>query len=287
MAASEHDITNGVDLGIGAAEAFELISSPDGLERWFAEEVSIEPVVGGRFTFAGRGAYAPVSTTLTGFQPDQLMSWDWPLHQVVGEVTLTVLPKDEPGECRVEARCNFPSWPLLPRARELVDDLWRFHLGNLKTLSEGGDGVILPDFSDPALEVRQTIYIEAARSRVFQALLDPTLLARWTYGEPVVEARQGGRYSYGWAYEHDGKQVAGGPTRILELVENERLVTDWPDWRGDASNDGQKITWLLEDCGSGTNLTLIHDGFARASDISDFPFGWSGFLEMIRDVCVS
>lgn len=82
----------------------------------------------------------------------------------------------------------------------------------------------------------------------------------------------------------DGKKVLGGPTRILELVENERLVSDWPDWRGDETNYTQKITWLLEDQGDGTLLTLVHDGFVRASDISDFPFGWAGFLEGIRDV---
>ncbi len=280
------DIINGVDLAMSAASAFLLISQPEKLRRWFAEEVDIELAVGGKFVFAGNGAYVPTSTKLTGFAPGALISWHWPLHGVIGEVTLTAVPKENADACRVEARCSFPVLPPLLRARELIDDVWRFHLGNLKTLSEGGKGVILPDFSNPAPEVRQTIFIEAARAQVFQALLAPALLAKWTYGTPVVEPRAGGRYSYGWTYDYDGQQVLGGPTRILELVENERLVTDWPDWRGDASNNGQKITWLLEDCGAGTNLTLIHDGFVRAADISDFPFGWSGFLEMIRDVCL-
>jgi uncharacterized protein YndB with AHSA1/START domain len=117
---------------------------------------------------------------------------------------------------------------------------------------------------------------------VFRALLDPALLDAWTFGKASVERRVGGRYSYGWVYEHDGRTVEGGPTRILEMEENVRLVTDWPDWRGDAANGGQKITWLLEDDGEGTRLTLIHDGFARASDISDFPFGWNGFLGLIK-----
>lgn len=27
--------------------------------------------------------------------------------------------------------------------------------------------------------------------------------------------------------------MTGGPTKILDIITNERLVTDWLDWRGD------------------------------------------------------
>jgi uncharacterized protein YndB with AHSA1/START domain len=276
-------ITTGIDLDIDASTAFALISDPAHLCRWFAEDVSIDPRVGGIFTFAGRGAYAPISTRLITFEPGRVIGWEWPLLDVVGTVTVTVASKDEPGCCRVDVLCHFPTLPDIPRATELIDDLWRFYMGNLKALSEGGAETMLPDFSDPSPEVRQSIFIAAPRASVFRALIDPALLAKWTYGEATVEPRTGGTYTYGWAYEIDGKNVDGGPTVILEFVENEKLVTDWPDWRGDATNNSQKITWLLEDEGKGTRLTLIHDGFVRPSDISDFSFGWSGFLEGIRD----
>ena len=118
---------------------------------------------------------------------------------------------------------------------------------------------------------------------MFRALIDPAMLAEWTlFGKPAVEPRVGGRYSYGWVYEAGSKTVHGGPTRILDLEQDVRLVTDWLDWRGDDTNDVQTITWLLEDDGAGTKLTLVHDGFARAADISDFPFGWIGFLDGIK-----
>jgi hypothetical protein len=77
-------------------------------------------------------------------------------------------------------------------------------------------------------------------------------------------------------------KVEGGPLRILELVENERLVTDWPDWRGDRSVPLQKITWLLESIGEQTRVTLIHSGFVRATDMSDYPFGWGFFLSRLQ-----
>jgi uncharacterized protein YndB with AHSA1/START domain len=284
MADADPGIGTGYDLDITPARAFALISDPAELRHWFAEEVEIEPRIGGRFAFAGRGTYAPVSTVLTRFDPGVTLAYDWPLHGVTGTVTLTVTAKDTPEVCRVDVACDFPELPPIPRGRELIDDLWRFYMGNLKTHADGASGVILPDFGDPAPEVRQSIHIDAPRAKVFAALIDPALLAGWSGGTPVVEPRVGGRYTYGWSYEIAGKQVAGGPTRIIELVENERLVTDWPDWRGDETNNTQKITWLLEDDGEGTRLTLIHDGFVRAADISDYPFGWAWFAGEIRRV---
>jgi uncharacterized protein YndB with AHSA1/START domain len=286
MAASDAEISTGTDLDVGAAQAFAMITDKRELQKWFAEDVSIDLREGGAFVFGGLGTYAPTATHLTLFDQGRSIGWAWPLLGVVGDVTLTVSLGEQPDTSRVDVVCKFPQLPAVPRSRELIDDLWRFYMGNLKELAEGGAGVMLPDFSDPAPEVRQSIYIAASRAAVFRALIDPALLAKWTYGSATVEPREGGRYTYGWSYEHDGKPVDGGPTKILEIVENERLVTDWPDWRGDSNNHGQKITWILEEEGSGTRLTLIHDGFGRAPDISDFPFGWAGFLESIRDVAI-
>ena len=59
------EIVNGCDLEVAPDRAFALLSEPAELQRWFAEEVRLEPRVGGAFDFAGRGAYAPTSTTLT------------------------------------------------------------------------------------------------------------------------------------------------------------------------------------------------------------------------------
>ena len=283
MTRDESDIVNGIDLAVGAAAAFALVSEAAELSKWFAQEVSLDPRVGGAFTFAGDGAYQPTSTTLTRYEPGRLLAWDWPLQGVIGEVTVEVTPK-EAGSTRIDVVSRFPQLPDVPRARELVDDLWRFHLGNLKALAEGDGRVLLPDFGDPTLAVRQSIHIAAPRAAVFRALVDPAMLMEWTmFGKPDVDPRVGGAYSYGWVYEADGRTVHGGPTRILDLEQDVRLVTDWLDWRGDDTNNGQRITWLLEDDGAGTKLTLVHDGFARAADISDFPFGWVGFLGGIRD----
>ncbi len=278
------ELKHGYDLNLSPAAGFALIATTDGLTRWFAEEISLDPREGGPFRFAGRGAYTPTSTHVTRLETDSVFSFEWPLHGIAGSVELTIIPKTDVEKCRAQVVCSFPETLPIPRGFELADDLWRFWMGNLKTASAGDNGTFFPDFSDPKPEVRQSILINAPRERVFRALIVPDVIAQWTGGEPKIEPQVGGRYSYGWVYDVAGKKVEGGPTRIIEIVQNERLVTDWPDWRGDSGNNGQKITWLLADEGTGTRLTLIHDGFSRTSDLGDYPFGWADFLGAIKGV---
>jgi uncharacterized protein YndB with AHSA1/START domain len=94
-------------------------------------------------------------------------------------------------------------------------------------------------------------------------------------------------YRYGWQYKVADRDMAGGPTKILELVENERLVTDWPDWRGDPAKPSTTVTWLLETVGDKTRVTLIHGVFERAADISDYGPGWNHFLGRLKELVES
>ena len=123
---------------------------------------------------------------------------------------------------------------------------------------------------------------------MFAGLIEPSLLERWILPEGltssgiVVEPRVGGKYSYGWRYPVGGKEVEGGPTRIIELEPNRKLVTDWPDWRGEPTVPPTTVTWLLEAEGTGTRLTLIHGPFSRPVDQSDYRYGWGGFLDLLK-----
>ena len=174
------------------------------------------------------------------------------------------------------------------RAKELVDDHWKFTLGNLVAHLAGGAGIVRPDYTDPAPTVRLTIIIAASPEAVFRALIEPEQINRW-FGttSAIVEPMVGGRYDLQWQYKVDGEEVHGGPTKILELVPDRKLVLDWPDWRGDTTVTGQSITWLLEPVVGGTEVTLIHAGFTRTADISDYPFGWVWFLDELKKAALS
>ncbi len=282
------------NLPVPPERVWRALTEPAELSRWFAEHAEVEGWPGGAYRFWGRHTYGAPSRsdatqTLVRFEPAELLSYSWQFDDKPSEVTCELSPADsakQPDGTRLEIRHVFAAAPATVRAKDLINDLWRLHGGNLLTHVSGRDGLVLPDFDDPSPAIRLSIRIDAPRDKVFRALLDPAVMNQWIASAAEVEARQGGRYSYGWSYKVDGREVVGGPRRILELVENEKLVTDWPDWRGDESVPVQTITWQLEDEAGATRVTLVHSGFVRAADWSDYPFGWGEFLAALEKAVV-
>ena len=177
----------------------------------------------------------------------------------------------------------------VPRAKELIDDHWRLAIGNLSSHLAGGS-VMLPDYFDPSPEVRLTIQVDAPPDVVFRALIESERIDRWFGGKSsVVEPNTGGRYVLNWTHKVNGQVVADGPTRILEIVPDKRLVLDWPDWRGDKSVPDHTISFeLAPDGKGGTTLTFVHAGFGRPTDVSDYGFGWPYFLgELKKEVLMN
>jgi uncharacterized protein YndB with AHSA1/START domain len=269
---------------------FVALTDESELTRWFAQHAEIEPREGGEFRFWGSGAWCTryrwdARQKVVRVTPPSLIVFSWPVDGRDSEVTLCLAKDpDETGGARTihKGRHHFPAAPAVERPLDLIDDLWRMAMGNLREHLLGSDGVCMPDFTDAVPRIRQTINIEAPRYKVFHALIDPTALNKWIATKAEVEPHQDGRYSYGWSYEVRGKTVEGGPTRILEVVENAKLVTDWPDWRGDASRPAQRVSWVLEAIGDQTRVTLIHEPFERTTDLSDYPQGWAQFLAQLK-----
>ena len=279
-----HDCT----LSASPERVFAALTVPDELRRWFAEDVEIDAKPGGAYRFWGRHTYglpdrAAATQRITTIDAPRSLGYSWTIEHTASEVTLSLRPDDkDPSRTKVSVQHTFPTRLAVPYSDELVDDLWRLTLGNLEAHLRGGDGIVLPDFGNPSQEIRLSIVIDAPRSRVFRALVEPQALNRWIATAAEVEPRIGGRYTYAWKYAHAGKQVEGGPTTILDLVENERVVTDWTDWRGDTTRPPTRLAWMLEDAGTGTKVTLVHGGFSRTVDQGDYGFGWWYFLERLK-----
>ncbi len=269
---------------------FRALTDEAELSSWFAEHVDMEPRAGGAYRFWGRHTHGVPTRTqalqkVVRIQAPEVLAFSWQLEGCESEVTIELL--EDSGAAggtgtMLKGRHHFPAAPSVARPLDLIDDLWRIALANLRAHLSGGAGVCLPDFSDPVPRLRQTILIDAPRDKVFDALLDPAFLDAWLGARAIVEPHVGGRYSYGWTYEVHGRQVAGGPTKLLELVEDTKLVTDWPDWRGDPERPAQRVTWLLESVAEHTRVILIHEPFERTADLSDYPQGWAHFLGELK-----
>ncbi len=276
------------------ARVFQALVDERELRVWFAEHVRVEAKPKGAYQFWGKATLgAPkepdASQVLTAFEPEKRLAFGWRVHGQPSEVSYELSLGEKPDTTTVALR-HVVNGPLPYRVpKHVIDDLWKLNFANLKELLRGRMGsVALADFESATPEVRTSIEIAAPPAKVFRALLEPALLNQWLFGAASVD-RAKRSYSYGWKYDYEGKKVLGGPTRIIELVENEKLVTDWPDWRGDETKPTTKVTWTLEplDGGKRTRVTLVHDGFEYAADQGDYRSGWDGFLHRLSAVVLA
>ncbi len=266
--------------------------APAQLLRWFAEHCEVEPHIGGAYRFWGRFSLGAPQRPRTGsilrLQPAQLLEFTWVCADTPSTVLLELAPAPREGVPGTQLKLTqrFERAPEIARAMDVLDDWWRLTVANLRAFL-GGQELVRVDFTDPAPRVQLSVYIAAPRARVYAALMDPVLLNRWIASQAIVDPRPGGAYSYGWTYPVGDRQVAAGPTRILECIDNEMLATDWPDWRGDTTKTPTRVVWRLTDEGPGTRVTLLHEGFAQPVDVSDYPYGWRPYLASLKTLAAS
>jgi uncharacterized protein YndB with AHSA1/START domain len=270
---------------------FAALTTKAALERWFAEHALIEPRVGGAMRFWGRHTLETpraedADQRITKIEPPRFLGFTWKLGGAESDVKF-LLTADLAGKANQSSRLTVHHTirGTLPfeRAAHRIDDWWKLAISNLIAHLAGGEGILRPDYVAMRQMIRISIDLEARRELVFKALVDPVSLNRWVASAAEVELNAGGRYSYGWNYEVEGRPVQGGPTTILDLAPNERLVHDWPDWRGDPSGHGTRVSWELAELDARrTRLVLVHEGFERPEDMGDYPLGWRSFLAALR-----
>ena len=118
-----------------------------------------------------------------------------------------------------------------------------------------------------------TQHIEAPRSVVYAALLDADAIARWRVPDGMIshvhqfDPREGGSFRVSLTYElptGTGKSGAHTDTyhgHFVKLVPNAQVVevsefeTSDPGMRGEMT-----MTTTLVDAGTGTDITIVHDG---------------------------
>ena len=291
MSVYHYEYAYPVPLSANVATVFRALTNADALKSWFAESVDIGSGEGDQFRFWGRHSFATpnredATQRITKYEPATAIGFTWRLFDQNTEVTWT-LSEDEKNSAatKITVSHRFEKLPDFHRARECIDDLWRIHTGSLCFFLNGEEDVFRPDFDDPSPEARCVLEINAPPENVFAVLVTPEHIKKWFPApDPFVEPRVGGDYGFGFVFESEGEKKSSPPMKILEFVENERLVITWPDWRGDESVPDQSVAWTLEDLGGRTRLTLVHSGFTRTTDISDYPFGWQEFMEQINSV---
>lgn len=118
-----------------------------------------------------------------------------------------------------------------------------------------------PDGDDDLTTIRVDQFFPHPPAKVWRALTEPELLARWQ-----MPGAEGFRLEVGHRYRMTSVPRPG--TRFSGVVEVEVLTYDtermlslrWAD--ADPANPADwTITWTLEQEGRGTRLFLVHEGF--------------------------
>jgi uncharacterized protein YndB with AHSA1/START domain len=116
--------------------------------------------------------------------------------------------------------------------------------------------------------------VNASRSIVYAALLDPEAIAKWRVPDGMTsqvhefDASEGGRFRVTLTYEaptdtgKSGAQTDIYHGRFLTLVPDERVVESFEFETGDAALRATMTmtTTLTDAAGGGTDVSIVHDG---------------------------
>ena len=147
---------------------------------------------------------------------------------------------------------------------------------------------------DELLELRLTLkqQVNAPPQRVFDALLDPKLICQWMGPRMMVEScevmslepRVGGRYRLKM---HRRPDAPGGSEPLVvtgiyqEIDPPRRLVYSWT-WEHEKQES--RVAWQLHPHAGGTEVILVHDGFASVERMQSHQLGWTASMQQLAEV---
>jgi uncharacterized protein YndB with AHSA1/START domain len=146
----------------------------------------------------------------------------------------------------------------------------------------------MPPSSSPALFVCIHRVLRADPGRVFRAWTVPSELKRWFaagegYATPIAEVdlRIGGRFRIGMQAPNNGElSVATGVYE--EIVPPARLVFTW-HWEHDRPETPlTRLRLEFRPHPEGTELVMIHEGFADTSTQEQHSAGWQACLDSLE-----
>jgi len=137
----------------------------------------------------------------------------------------------------------------------------------------------------PGLLLRRTL--NAPPERVYEAWTNPKVAQQFICPESVtvpaieLDVRVGGAYRIVMRKEDGEEIVVRGVYR--EVVPNRRLAMTWR-WEEDDPKDEYDTLLSIDFSphGSGTELTLRHEQFAKAESRDNHEHGWSSILDKLE-----
>ncbi len=149
----------------------------------------------------------------------------------------------------------------------------------------------------PDSATRISNQIQAPRSRVYRALIDPVAIAIWMVPDDMTshvhtfEAREGGSFRISLSYDAPtttGKTSAQTDTyhgRFVRLVPDEEVVEVMEFETADESMRGEMtVTFTLTDSQGGTRVDAVHDDLPPGLSLADNELGWRMSLAKLKSL---
>ena len=120
-------------------------------------------------------------------------------------------------------------------------------------------------------EIKHTVYFQQTPAEVWKYLTEPELMEQWLMPsdfQPIV----GHKFRFVFLKDKDGKSVnVQHYCQVLELIPFKKLSYSW---KKDDMSVNSKVSWTLTPKENGTELQLVHDGFAEAEAFMSHNNGW-------------
>jgi uncharacterized protein YndB with AHSA1/START domain len=124
------------------------------------------------------------------------------------------------------------------------------------------------------------IYIRTTPERLWEAITDPTIRAKYHFGAGVESTwTPGSRYTL----THPGADGPLAEGENLEVEAPRRLVQSMRTlWSDDATREGTtRVTWEIEPIGDSCRLTVIHDQLSETAP-PELYGGWPMILSGLK-----
>jgi uncharacterized protein YndB with AHSA1/START domain/DNA-binding transcriptional ArsR family regulator len=124
-------------------------------------------------------------------------------------------------------------------------------------------------------------YIESTPERVWEALTDADLTARYWGHSNVSDWRARSR----WAHVRiDGSGVEDVVGTVLESDPPRRLVTDWAEPDADPPVEPSRVTFEIEPYGGIVRLTVTHENLPDATAHDVVSHGWAAVMSNLKSL---
>jgi uncharacterized protein YndB with AHSA1/START domain len=128
------------------------------------------------------------------------------------------------------------------------------------------------------------IFIRTTPEKIWEAIIDPKLTAKYFYGSRVESTFEPGA---ALTYHNADRSHVDADGEIIEADRPRRLVTTWRSlWGPEMSTEPpSRVTWEIEETGEGVcRLTLTHDRLESSPITAQAIAGWSFILSSMKSL---